>query len=68
MSLKNATPPRFIYYFSLSHDEEQKLKSQPLYEGHIPITPLQRVILAVGSTVVGLTSPARGGNTKLLLE
>jgi ubiquinone biosynthesis protein COQ4 len=37
-------------------------KSEPLYDGHIPINLLQRAILSVGSSIVALTDPVRGGD------
>jgi len=38
-----------------------------LYEGHIPISPLQRTILAVGSAFTALANPLRGGNKDYLV-
>nr|CAH0099411.1 unnamed protein product [Daphnia galeata] len=40
--------------------EEITKKSEPLYDGHIPINLLQRAVLSVGSSIVSLTDPARG--------
>lgn len=37
-----------------------------LYEGHIPISPLQRSILAVGSAFTALANPLRGGKTDVI--
>lgn len=34
---------------------------RPLYDGHVPINSVQRAILTVGSSIVALTDPARGG-------
>ena len=45
----------------LRHDGHDRKKIQPLYDGHIPINPLQRAILAVGSSIVSLTNPSRAG-------
>ena len=41
---------------------ETTKKSEPLYDGHIPINFLQRTILSVGSSIVALTDPVRGGD------
>ncbi len=41
---------------------ETTKKSEPLYDGHIPINLLQRAVLSVGSSIVALTDPARGGD------
>ena len=45
-----------------ANDQHNGWKAAPLYENHIPISPLQRTILAVGSSWLALSSPARGGN------
>jgi len=45
--------------------EEITKKSEPLYDGHIPINLLQRAVLSVGSSIVSLTDPARGGDESL---
>lgn len=38
-----------------------EVPTDKLYEGHIPISPLQRTILAVGSAFTALANPLRGG-------
>ena len=40
-----------------------------LYEGHIPITFLQKAILTAGSSILSLVDPARGGiHTQLVAD
>ena len=52
--------PDYQEHFS---DDESKhhLSYDQLYQGHIPTTPLQRGLLAVGSAVMCLYNPARDG-------
>lgn len=39
----------------------------PNYEGHIPLNPPERAILAVGSAIGALLNPRRGGKPPDLL-
>ena len=34
----------------------------PNYEGHVPLLTIERAALALGSAVVSLVNPRRGGN------
>ena len=50
------------YEEDLSDEEsKQQMSYDQLYHGHIPTTPLQRGLLAVGSAVMCLYNPARDG-------
>jgi hypothetical protein len=46
---------------------EERLGYDQLYPGHIPTTPLQRGLLAVGSAIMCLYNPARDGISVNLL-
>jgi ubiquinone biosynthesis protein COQ4 len=35
----------------------------PLYEGHVPLSTPERMLLAVGSAFMSLYNPWRGGNS-----
>lgn len=37
--------------------------SEPAYEGHIPLTCFENTFLAVGSAIMALYDPRRGGNS-----
>lgn len=41
--------------------QKRSLKTQPLYEGHVPLNWFETALLAVGSAYKSLTDPRRGG-------
>ena len=44
-------------------DGAQFSNNQPAYEGHIPLNWFENAFLAVGSAVMSLVDPRRGGNS-----
>lgn len=44
-----------------TEDYKKQLGYDELYTGHIPTTPFQRVLLALGSAAMCLYNPARDG-------
>ena len=53
--------PVGIRLFSVVH------RPSPNYEGHVPLTTLERGALAIGSALGSLLNPRRGGMTFCLL-
>lgn len=48
--------------------EQMRSKStQPAYEGHIPLNTFESAFLAVGSGLMALMNPRRGGTLMLIL-
>lgn len=44
----------------VTNKEQKSQQNEPLYEGHIPTSLMQRAVLSVGSSVLALTDPSRG--------
>ena len=42
-------------------DRAEYVRSPPLYEGHVPLSGVERVILAAGSAFMSLANPWRAG-------
>ena len=40
----------------------------PSYPGHVPLTSIERGALAIGSAVVSLLNPRRGGQSRMTLD
>lgn len=43
------------------HGHVRSVTTKPAYEGHIPLNFFENAVLAVGSAVVSLVDPRRGG-------
>jgi len=46
---------------SSNNRNESSSSSPPLYEGHIPLSPIQKAFMTLGSALVSFQNPARGG-------
>ena len=46
--------------------QQRRNVSQPAYDGHIPLNWAENAFLAVGSAVMSLLDPRRGGTLQIL--
>ena len=56
--------PSAVRYIALPVNRSFSVLNRPLphYEGHVPLTRVENSALAVGSAVMSLLNPRRGGN------
>lgn len=56
--------PSAVRYIALPVNRSFSVLNRPLphYEGHVPLTWVENGALAVGSAVMSLLNPRRGGN------
>jgi len=59
-------PIWLIWTHELVETENESPRSETMYEGHIPISFLQRTILFAGSAAMALRDPTRHGQFLLL--
>jgi ubiquinone biosynthesis protein COQ4 len=57
-SLAHSAPRAAARPFSVLH------RPKPNYDGHVPLAPLERAALAVGSGVMAFLNPRRAGKSK----
>lgn len=50
---------------SIPHFTARSLNTEPNYDGHIPLNWFENAFLAVGSAVMSLADPRRGGTSQL---